>query len=56
MSDDQSSILRCFQKVTKGTKLSTYFASKQRLFEPNITYRMVEQVVLEMRAYYPVRK
>ena len=44
--DSTVGVFACFQRV--GLK-------NKNLFDRNITYRMVEKVVSEMRAVYPVR-
>jgi hypothetical protein len=48
MLDENSKVglFQCFMRAgLKG----------QNLYEKNITYRMVEKVIMDMRAYYPVR-
>lgn len=58
-SDDvknMHSLFYCFKKVTKGTPAQGAFemGGGSKLQERNLTYRMVEAAIMEIRAYYPV--
>ena len=43
----KSGMYQCFMRAGLDTK---------NLFSKNISYRMVEKVVMDIRAYYPVQK